>query len=91
MEFEWDQEKDHQNQGSHGISFDEASSVFGDPLAWTIDDPDHSADESRFLTTGYSNQQRLVIVAHTDRQGRVRIISARNVTHAERRIYEEEP
>ena len=88
MDFEWDPEKDEANQRKHGVSFDEASTVFGDPLAWTIDDPDHSADEARFLTTGLSSQ-RLIIVAHTDREGRTRLINAREVTAAERRTYEE--
>ena len=91
MQFEWDPEKDQQNQAKHGVSFDEASSVFGDPFAWTIDDPDHSVEENRFLTTGYSNRQRLIIVAHTDRDERVRLINAREVAAAERRVYEEEP
>ena len=91
MQFEWDPEKDQQNQAKHGVSFDEASSVFGDPFALTIDDPDHSSEEKRFLTTGYSNRQRLIIVAHTDRDERVRLINAREVTAAERRTYEEEP
>ena len=67
MQFEWDPDKDQQNQAKHGVSFDEASSVFGDPFASTIDDPDHSSAEHRFLTTGHSNQQRLIIGAHTDR------------------------
>lgn len=89
MQFEWDPAKDQENQAKHGVSFDEAASVFGDPLATTINDPDHSTEESRFLTTGYSNRQRLIIVAHTDRQGRLRIISARDVTAAERHTYEE--
>lgn len=91
MQFEWDPAKDQQNQSKHGVSFDEASTVFGDPLAITIDDPDHSADENRMLTTGYSDRQRLIIVAHTDRDERIRIISAREVTAAERRDYAEEP
>ncbi len=68
MEFEWDAEKDQQNQGRHGVSFDEASTVFGDPFALTIKDPDHSREEQRFLTTGYTNGQRLVIVSHVDRE-----------------------
>ena len=89
MEFEWDPDKDAENQRKHGVAFDEASTVFGDPLGWTIDDPDHSTDEERFLTTGYSASQRLIIVAHTDREGRIRIISARDATAAEHRIYEE--
>ena len=91
MQFEWDPEKDKQNQTKHGVSFDEGATVFGDPFGITINDPDHSADEYRLLTTGHSNRQRLVIVAHTDRNERIRIISAREVTTAERRIYEEEP
>ena len=91
MQFEWDPEKDQQNQANHRVSFDEASTVFGDPLAITIDDPDHSSDENRMLTTGYSDRQRLIIVAHTDREERIRIISAREVTAAERHDYAEEP
>ncbi len=70
------------------LSFDEAATVFGDPLAVTIDDPDHSQEERRFLTTGLSQRQRLIIVAHTDRDGRVRVVSARDVIPAERKQYE---
>ena len=91
MQFEWDPEKDKQNQAKHGVSFAEASTVFGDPFALTIDDPDHSVAENRFLTTGYSNRQRLIIVAHTDRDHGIRLISARNVTATERNVYEEKP
>jgi uncharacterized protein len=90
MQFEWDPEKDQQNQLKHGVSFEEGSTVFGDPFALTIDDPDHSAEEDRFLTTGYSTRQRLIIVAHADREERVRVISAREVTATERQVYEEE-
>lgn len=89
MEFEWDPDKDLANQQKHGIDFHEATSVFGDPLAWTVTDPDHSLEEQRFLTAGYSSRQRLIIVSHTDREGRLRIISARLVTASERQIYEE--
>lgn len=89
LQFEWDPEKDAQNLAKHGVSFEEASSVFGDPLALTIGDPDHSHDEERFLTTGSSFRQRVIIVAHTDRADRIRIISAREVTATERQIYEE--
>jgi uncharacterized protein len=88
MNFEWDPEKDAANQQKHGISFQEASTVFGDPLAWTIADPDHSTEEQRFLTIGYSSRQQLIIVAHTDREERIRIISARSATASERRTYE---
>jgi len=77
MQFEWEPAKDQQNPAKHGVSFDEASTVFGDPFAWTIDDPDHSSDENRLLTTGYSNRQRVIIVGHTDRDDSVRMISAR--------------
>ena len=87
MQFEWHPEKDQQNQAKHGVAFEEASTVFGDPFALTINDPDHS-DEER---TGCSNRQRLVIVAHTDRDERVRLMNAREVSAAERRVYEEEP
>jgi uncharacterized DUF497 family protein len=88
MDFEWDPEKDEANQRKHGVSFDEASTVFGDPLALTIIDPDHSEHEQRFLTTGTSARQRLIIVAHTDRADRIRLIGARAVSAAERRTYE---
>ena len=68
VQFEWHPEKAHKNLAKHGVSLDEAATVFGDPLAVTIDDPDHS-QERRFLTTGLSERQRLIIVAHTDREG----------------------
>ena len=68
------------------LSFDEAATVLGDPLAVMIDD--HSQEERRLLTTGLSRRQRLIIVAHTDRDGRVRVVSARDVTPAERKQYE---
>jgi uncharacterized protein len=90
VQFEWDPDKAQKNFANHGVSFDEAATVFGDPLAVTIDDPDHSHDEQRFLTTGLSKSQRSIIVAHTDREGRVRIISAREVTPRERNQYESE-
>ena len=75
----------------NGVSFEEASTVFGDQFALTIDDPEHSVAEKRFLTTGYSNRQRLVIVAHTDRDDGIRLINARDVTATERNVYEEDP
>lgn len=89
MQFEWDPDKDRENQSKHGVSFDEASTAFGDPFAVTIDDPNHSADENRCLTTGYTSRQRIIIVAHTDRDERIRLISAREVTTTERQVYEE--
>jgi uncharacterized DUF497 family protein len=88
VQFEWDPDKAQKNFAKHGVSFDEAATVFGDPLAVTIDDPDQSHDEQRFLTTGLSKSRRSIIVAHTDREERVRIISAREVTARERNQYE---
>jgi uncharacterized DUF497 family protein len=69
MLFEWDSAKAARNLIKHGISFDEASTVFGDPMAVTIPDPDHSVDEDRFLTTGLSSEQRLIVVSHVYRGG----------------------
>jgi len=66
MQFEWDPVKDRRNQDKHGVSFNEAATVFDDVLQWTVSDPDHSAREHRFLTTGMSAAGRLVIVAHTE-------------------------
>lgn len=88
MQFEWDPEKAASNFAKHGVSFEEASTVFGDRLATTVLDPDHSVGEGRRLTTGLSSQQHLVIVWHTNREGAVRIIGARHATARERRIYE---
>jgi uncharacterized DUF497 family protein len=89
MQFEWDPAKDAVNQKKHGINFQEAATLFGDRLAITISDPDHLEDEQRFLTTGTSERGRVMIIAHPDREDRIRIISARPVTARERRIYEE--
>jgi hypothetical protein len=89
MEFEWDPDKAARNLAKHGVSFDEAATVFGDPLAMTYFDPDHSDEEDRFVTFGHSDQGRLLIVSHTDREVRVRIISARAATRKERRQYEQ--
>ena len=88
MRFEWDSEKAALNLAKHGVSFEEANSVFGDPLATTIMDPDHSVGEQRSLTTGLSTQQRVLIVWHTDREDVIRIIGAREAMPRERRIYE---
>jgi uncharacterized DUF497 family protein len=85
VQFEWDPAKAQRNAAKHGVSFEEALSVFGDPLATTIQDPGHSLDEERFLTTGYSKERRVVIVSHTDREGHVRIIHGWPVTAAERK------
>jgi uncharacterized protein len=90
VQFEWDPNKDAENRNKHGLSFDEASTVFGDPLALTIEDPDHSLDEVRFLTIGHSKSQALIVVAHTEREGVIRMISAREPSRQERKQYESE-
>lgn len=90
MEFEWDPAKDRSNQEKHGVSFEEAATVFDDDLQITIPDPDHSIGEFRFVTMGLSTTSRLVAVSHTeDEDDRIRVISARLATTHERRIYEE--
>ena len=89
MEFEWDQKKAGVNERKHRVSFHEAATVFGDPLAITFDDPDHSEGEYRLLTFGISRFNRLLVVSHTERKKRVRIISAREVKPYERKIYED--
>jgi uncharacterized protein len=89
MEFEWDPEKASSNVRKHGVTFHEAATVFGDPLAITFADPDHSMDENRYLTFGIFRLDRLLVVSHTERRGRVRIINARLMTRQERRIYEQ--
>lgn len=88
MKFEWNSEKAISNERKHGVSFDEAVTVFADPLAITIDDPDHSIGELRFLTIGQSIMYRLLVVSHTERENQVRLISARPATRQERRSYE---
>jgi hypothetical protein len=89
MEFEWDPDKAAKNLAKHGVSFHEAATVFGDALAITYFDPDHSDDEDRFLTFGHSNQGHVLVVSHTDRGDGTRIISARKATRKERKQYEE--
>lgn len=89
MEFDWDVNKAVTNLKKHGVSFDEAATVFLDSLAVTGRDPDHSVGESRFITFGSSSLGRLLAVAHTYRAGLIRIISARRVTRSERKLYEE--
>ena len=92
MKFQWNPAKASSNIKKHGISFEEAveeaATVFSDPFAITIFDPDHSTEECRLLTTGRSKLQRLLVVSHTERQNEVRLISARLVTRNERKIYE---
>ena len=89
MRFEWDPRKAAANLKKHGVTFQEAATVFGDPLAITFQDPDHSEDEERQMTFGLSFQKRLIVVSHTERQDRTRIINARLMDRKERMIYEE--
>jgi uncharacterized DUF497 family protein len=89
MEFEWDERKATTNAKKHSVSFHEAATVFGDPMAFTFHDPEHSENEYRFLTFGLSQSNRLLVVAHTGRSRKVRIITARLMTKHERKIYEE--
>lgn len=88
MEFEWDPKKAEKNLHKHKVAFNEAATVFSDKLSITIFDPDHSIDEERYITIGWSNRRRLLIVAHADRGDKMRIISARLLTHKERKTYE---
>lgn len=90
IEFEWDPKKSAANSRKHGVTFHEASTVFGDRLAISFADPDHSEHEQRHLTFGSSKDGRLLVVSHTDRRDRIRIISARLMDRKERRIYEED-
>jgi hypothetical protein len=89
LAFEWDERKAKQNLKKHGVSFEEVSTVFGDPLSRTIHDPLHSEEEDRFVTLGESQRRRLLVVAFTDRDDKIRIISARVASRAERKDYEE--
>ena len=89
-EFEWDSEKAAANLRKHGVTFEAASSVFGDPLAVTFHDPDHSVGEVRWLTFRVSHSGMLLVVSHAQRGNRVRLISARRAIRTERRIYEED-
>lgn len=88
MKFQWNPDKANSNLKKHGVSFEEAVTIFGDQLAVTIADPDHSIGELRMITIGQSRLQRLLLVCHTEREGEVRLISARVATRQERRSYE---
>ena len=87
-EFEWDEEKAHSNLKKHGVSFEEAATIFNDPKIATISDPDHSDDEERYVSIGRSVIMRLLSVIHTFRKERIRLISARKATKAEKKTYE---
>ena len=88
MKFQWDEKKERANVEKHGVSFQEATTVFGDPLAGTIPDPDHSLGEPRFITIGHSSSDRLIVVSHTEKGENFRIINAREANIHERKTYE---
>ena len=88
MRFEWERKKAERNVRKHGVPFEEAITAFYDPLAVTLEDPDHSIEELRFITLGYSAHDHLLVIAHTDQADGIRIISARMATPRERRKYE---
>ena len=87
--FEWDPAKARRNIETHGISFDESSTAFKDTLSVTIHDPLHSYEEDRFVLLGNSHRNRLLVIVHTERGNKIRIISARRATKKERKQYEE--
>ena len=88
MEFEWDRAKSEENFKKHRVAFDEGVTVFYDPMSATFDDPYHSSREQRLITIGYSSKHRLLVVVHTERGQKIRIISARRATSRERRNHE---
>lgn len=88
MRFSWDPNKERRNKRKHGVSFQEATTVFGDLLAITVSDPDHSTGEERLLTLGQSSTGRLLVVCHVEQGDTIRIISARRATAHERKDYE---
>ena len=90
IDFEWDSTKEKSNLRKHRVTFSEGATVFRDGRSVTIYDPDHSAKEDRYITIGSSVTGRLLMVAHTDRSDRTRIISARELTRKERVVYENE-
>ncbi len=89
LQFEWDPIKARSNIAKHGVSFDEASTVFQDAMSIVIGDPLHSVDEERFVLLGQSCRNRLLVVVHTERGNRIRLISARPANRKERKYYEE--
>jgi len=89
VDFEWDKNKSRTNLSKHGISFDEAKTVFDDPLYIDFYDPDHSENEQRYIMFGTSERGRVLMVSYTERGNRVHLISARKATPAERESYEE--
>lgn len=91
MTYEWNPRKAEANRRKHGVSFEEAASVFQDAGALTFEDPDHSGEEPREIMIGLSTQGRVLFLSHCDRGERIRIISARKATSKERKQYAEGP
>jgi uncharacterized protein len=89
MRFDWDENKAVTNRSKHGVSFEEAKTVFDDPLYVDFYDPAHSDEEDRYLIVRESSQRRLLIASYTERGNLIRLISAREVTRTERKVYEE--
>jgi uncharacterized protein len=90
LQFRWDRRKASSNAAKHGVSFEEAASAFADPLSLTIEDPDHSRGENRYILVWETYRHKLVVVSHTERGDDIRIISARLATKSERQTYEED-
>jgi len=88
LAFEWDASKSAENLKKHGVRFEEAKAVFNDPLLLTFPDPEHSDHEHRAISIGISSHSRILLVVHTDRKGKVRIISSRKATVKEKKLYE---
>ncbi len=89
MSFDWNPSKARRNLAKHGVAFEEAATIFDDPLYIDFFDPEHSEVEQRYIRVGCSNRKRILVVAYTEREGRIRIISARRATRHERQAYEE--
>lgn len=89
MQFEWDNFKAWKNLKKHGVSFEEASTVFGDPLSLTVADPLHSFSEERFITIGSSARGKTIVVIHVQKGDNIRVVSARRATKRERKVYEQ--
>jgi len=89
LTFEWDEDKSRRNLGKHDVAFEEAKTVFNDPFAITIADPDHSDDEDRYIDIGLSSKGRVLVVWYTERGDNIRIIGCRKAAPSERRTDEE--
>ena len=85
--FEWDEEKASRNEAKHGVTFEEAKTIFNDPFAMTISDPDHSNEEERWVDIGLSVKGTLLVVWYTERSERIRIIGSRRAVKSEERAY----